>query len=125
MAASRVTTSPSWCSTGVASRPVHIGCSGWAYPHWRERLYPKGRPRRRWLARYGGVFRTVGVNTPFSRLPSEKAVGPWVPEPPAPFVFAVKASRYLTHVKRLKETPKYVTRFYEPLAPLVDSGKLG
>jgi uncharacterized protein YecE (DUF72 family) len=109
----------------VASRPVHVGCSGWAYPHWRERLYPEGLPQRRWLARYAEVFSTVEVNNTFYRLPSPKAVGTWVDETPDSFVFAVKASRYLTHVKRLKETKKYVKRFYEPLGGLVQAGKLG
>jgi uncharacterized protein YecE (DUF72 family) len=106
-------------------KPVHVGCSGWAYPHWRERLYPKGVPQRRWLACYAKHFDTVEVNSTFYRLASPSAVETWVEQSPPGFVFAVKASRYLTHVKRLNDTPVYVKRFYEPLQALTATDKLG
>jgi uncharacterized protein YecE (DUF72 family) len=102
-----------------------VGCSGWVYPHWRERLYPKGLPQRRWLACYAEHFNTVEVNSTFYRLASPAAVETWVEQTPEGFVFAVKASRYLTHVKRLIHLGPYIKRFYEPLGALVDSGKLG
>jgi uncharacterized protein YecE (DUF72 family) len=122
-----VTTSRSWSSTGTArvKRQVHIGCAGWAYPHWRERLYPKGLPQRLWLARYAERFDTVEVNNTFYRLPSQAAVEGWVEQSPPGFVFAVKASRYLTHVKRLREVPTYVRRFYESLDALTGTDKFG
>jgi uncharacterized protein YecE (DUF72 family) len=106
-------------------RPVHIGCSGWVYPDWRGRLYPEGLAQRRWLARYSEVFDTVEVNSTFYRLASPTAVETWVGESPDDFVFAVKASRYLTHVKRLKGLEQGIRRFYEPLERMVQSGKLG
>jgi uncharacterized protein YecE (DUF72 family) len=106
-------------------KPVHIGCSGWNYPHWRERVYPQGVPARRWLAHYAELFDTVEVNNTFYRLPRREAVAAWVAESPPGFLFAVKASRFLTHMKRLTDTGQGVRRFYERIEPLVRSPKLG
>jgi uncharacterized protein YecE (DUF72 family) len=106
-------------------KPVRVGCSGWNYPHWRERVYPKGVPQRRWLAHYATLFDSVEVNNTFYRLPKRDAVAAWVDETPEGFVFAVKASRYLTHMKRLTDLDRGVQRFYERIEPLVDSPKLG
>jgi len=106
-------------------RPVRIGCSGWNYAHWRERVYPKGLPARRWLEYYATLFDTVEVNTTFYRLPARSAVAGWVEQTPKSFLFTVKASRYLTHIKRLTDMESGVARFYERIEPLVESGKLG
>jgi uncharacterized protein YecE (DUF72 family) len=106
-------------------RPVRIGCSGWNYPDWRERVYPKGLPARSWLEYYATLFDTVEVNNTFYRLPSRSAVAGWVERTPNEFVFTVKASRYLTHIKRLTDLERGVERFYESIEPLVESGKLG
>jgi uncharacterized protein YecE (DUF72 family) len=106
-------------------RPVQIGCSGWNYPHWRERVYPKGLPARRWLEHYATLFDTVEVNNTFYRLPSPSSVAGWVERTPETFVFTVKASRYLTHIKRLADPERGVERFYEGIEPLVRSDKLG
>jgi uncharacterized protein YecE (DUF72 family) len=106
-------------------RPVHIGCSGWNYSHWRERVYPKGLPQRRWLEHYARLFRTVEINNTFYRLPRREAVAAWVKESPPGFLFAVKASRYLTHVKRLQDMGRGVERFYERIEPLLRSPKMG
>jgi uncharacterized protein YecE (DUF72 family) len=106
-------------------RPVRIGCSGWNYEHWRERVYPKGLPTRRWLEHYAKLFDAVEVNTTFYRLPKRSAVAGWVEQTPESFLFAVKASRYLTHLKRLTDMESGVRRFYERIEPLVESGKLG
>jgi uncharacterized protein YecE (DUF72 family) len=106
-------------------RPVHIGCSGWVYPHWRGRLYPKGLPQRLWLSHYAESFDTVEVNSTFYRLASPNAVETWLEQTPKDFVFAVKMSRYVTHVKRLTNVEAGIKRFYEPLAGLVESGRLG
>lgn len=106
-------------------RPVRVGCSGWNYPHWREVVYPRGCPQRRWLERYASLFDTVEVNATFYRLPSERAVAGWVEQTPSGFLFAVKASRYLTHVRRLRELPEGAARLYERLEPLRRSSKLG
>jgi uncharacterized protein YecE (DUF72 family) len=109
----------------LAAKPVHIGCSGWVYPHWRERFYPKDVPQRSWLEYYAKHFDTVEINNTFYRLPKPSAVEGWVEHSPPGFVFAVKASRYLTHIKRLKTLDPYVDRFYEPLEALTKSTKLG
>jgi len=107
------------------SKPVHIGCSGWNYREWRGVIYPEGLPARRWLERYAELFDTVEVNATFYRLPSESAVKTWAEQTPRRFVFAVKASRYLTHVKRLKTTGAGAKRFVDPLEPLAKARKLG
>jgi len=104
---------------------VRIGCSGWNYTHWRGVVYPRGLPARRWLDHYSALFDTVEVNTTFYRLPSITAVCGWAERTPADFVFAVKASRYLTHIKRLADMDQGVRRFYEQIEPLVGAGKLG
>lgn len=104
---------------------LRIGCSGWNYRHWRERFYPPGCPPSRWLAYYARSFDTVEVNATFYRLPTRKAVAGWVEQSPEGFLFAVKASRYLTHVKRLTDLGRGVERFYERLEPLLASPKLG
>ncbi len=104
---------------------VRIGCSGWNYRSWRGVLYPAGVPARRWLELYAERFDTVEVNATFYRLPSREAVAHWVEQTPSPFVFAVKASRYLTHVRRLRDIGDGVARFYERVEPLTDAERLG
>jgi uncharacterized protein YecE (DUF72 family) len=104
---------------------IRIGCSGWNYPHWRERVYPRGVPQRRWLEHYATLFDTVEVNATFYRLPTEAAVRGWVEQAPPGFLFAVKASRYLTHIRRLRDLEAGIRRFYERIEPLAQSPKLG
>ena len=106
-------------------KPVRIGCSGWVYRDWRGDFYPEDLPQRRWLERYAEVFDTVEVNNTFYRLPTLPAVQRWADETPPEFVFAVKGSRYTTHIKRLIDFEKYSDRFFERLEPLVSAGKLG
>jgi uncharacterized protein YecE (DUF72 family) len=101
-----------------------IGCSGWSYDDWRGRLYPEREPKRRWLELYASHFDTVEVNATFYRLPNRDAVRRWVDQTPDGFVFTVKASRYLTHVKRLGDVRSGVERFYERLEPLTRAGRL-
>jgi uncharacterized protein YecE (DUF72 family) len=104
---------------------VRVGCSGWMYDSWRGRLYPEREPKRRWLELYARHFDTVEVNSTFYRLARKTAVAGWVGQTPPDFLFAVKASRYLTHVKRLVDINEGIARFYEPLSPLLTSHKLG
>jgi uncharacterized protein YecE (DUF72 family) len=106
-------------------RPVRIGCSGWMYDSWRGRLYPEKEPKRRWLELYAQHFDTVEVNSTFYRLARREAVAGWVRQTPENFCFAVKASRYLTHIKRLADLDQGIRRFYEPLEPLLEAGRLG
>jgi uncharacterized protein YecE (DUF72 family) len=103
---------------------LHIGCSGWAYDHWREPVYDRA-PQRAWLELYAAQFPTVEVNTTFYRLPQLSMVEGWAARSPAGFLFAVKVSRYLTHVKRLASVAGMIDPLLERLAPLADAGKLG
>jgi uncharacterized protein YecE (DUF72 family) len=107
------------------ARQVRIGCSGWNYKHWREVVYPKGLPQRRWLEHYATLFDTVEINNTFYRLPRVTSVESWVAQTPPDHVFAVKASRFLTHIKRLTDMGEPVRRFYACIDPLVRSPKLG
>jgi uncharacterized protein YecE (DUF72 family) len=106
-------------------RELRIGCSGWNYKHWRERFYPKRLAPRLWLHHYAQLFDTVEINMTFYRLPKADVVARWVAESPPGFLFAVKMSRYVTHVKRLTELGPSLALFYERIAPLVASPKLG
>lgn len=104
---------------------IRIGCSGWSYASWREAFYPPRLPQRRWLEHYATRFDTVELNATFYRLARPAAVARWVEQTPAGFVFAAKASRYLTHMKRLTDLDRGVERFCASIAPLAESGKLG
>lgn len=111
--------------TGLAAAPpARVGCSGWNYASWKQPVYG-GAPARRWLELYAQLFDTVEVNATFYRLPTTKAVAAWVERTPPDFVFAVKASRYLTHVKRLRDLGSGAAKFYGCIDPLVRSSKLG
>jgi uncharacterized protein YecE (DUF72 family) len=104
---------------------IRIGCSGWNYRDWRGTVYPRDVPVRRWLAHYATLFDTVEVNSTFYRLAKPKAVAAWVADTPEDFVFSVKASQYLTHMKRLRDMETGIGRFYEAIAPLAESPKMG
>ena len=97
---------------------IRIGTSGYQYRHWRGVLYPQGLAQRRWLERYAELFDTVELNATFYRLPSPEAVDRWRDAAPAGFTFAVKGSRYLTHMKRLLDAGQGLRRFYGPIARL-------
>jgi uncharacterized protein YecE (DUF72 family) len=106
-------------------KPAHVGCSGWNYSDWRGRFYPPKAPVSRWLELYAEVFDTVEVNSTFYRLASRDAVARWVEQTPPDFVFALKASRYLTHIRRLRDMGRGIKRFYAPLEPLLEAGRVG
>jgi uncharacterized protein YecE (DUF72 family) len=88
-----------------------VGTSGWQYRDWRGRFYPDGLPQRRWLEHFAGRFATVEVNNAFYRLPDRSTFVQWRERTPEDFCVAVKMSRYLTHIKRLKEPAEPVARF--------------
>jgi uncharacterized protein YecE (DUF72 family) len=98
--------------------PAWIGTSGWHYPHWRGGLYPAKLPSGAWLGYYGKRFCTTEINNAFYRLPERSTFETWAAAVPDDFVFAVKASRYLTHVRRLREPSEPVTRLIERAAGL-------
>jgi uncharacterized protein YecE (DUF72 family) len=106
-------------------RRVWVGCSGWNYRDWREVVYPKGLPTSRWLEHYATLFDTVEVNSTFYRLPKRESVARWVEQTPGDFVFSVKASRYLTHIRRLTDLGGGVERFYARIEPLARTPKMG
>jgi uncharacterized protein YecE (DUF72 family) len=106
-------------------KPVRVGCSGWNYKDWREAVYPKGVPQREWLSHYAGLFDTVEVNATFYRLPARSTVETWVENTPDDFVFSIKASRYLSHVKRLRGIADGIARLRSRLEPLLSTPKMG
>lgn len=93
------------------SLPCCIGTSGWHYEHWRNRFYPEQLAKAKWLEFYAAHFATVELNNSFYRLPSEAAFANWRDSSPANFTFAVKVSRFITHIKRLKNTEEAVDKF--------------
>jgi uncharacterized protein YecE (DUF72 family) len=103
--------------------PLLVGTSGWQYAHWRDVLYPTGLPQRLWLERYAECFDTVENNNAFYRLPSREVFEGWRERTPPGFLTAVKASRYLTHIKRLKDPEEPVDRLMNAAGGLGD--KLG
>jgi uncharacterized protein YecE (DUF72 family) len=92
---------------------VHIGTSGWHYRHWRGGLYPASMPPRLWLERYAQRFSTVELNNAFYRLPDRSTFAAWAAVLPDDFVISVKASRYLTHVRRLAQPAEPVHRLMD------------
>jgi uncharacterized protein YecE (DUF72 family) len=94
-----------------------VGTSGWHYDHWRDRFYPRGLPKSRWLAYYAQHFSTVEINASFYRLPSENAWRAWRAQTPPGFVFAAKVSRFITHYRRLLGVA-------EPLATFLHRARL-
>jgi uncharacterized protein YecE (DUF72 family) len=100
-----------------------VGTSGWQYQDWRGRLYPQQLPQRSWLEHYAEHFATVEVNNAFYRLPEKSVFEGWRARTPADFWVTVKASRYLTHIRRLREPQEPVARLMERAAGLGD--KLG
>jgi uncharacterized protein YecE (DUF72 family) len=99
---------------------VRIGTSGWQYAHWSGDFYPRELPSARWFEFYARHFDTVELNTSFYRLPQAQAFDGWRRRAPAGFSFAVKASRYLTHVKRLSDPAEPLDRFWSRARRLGD-----
>ena len=97
---------------------VHIGTSGWHYKHWKGRFYPADLPASRMLDWYAKHFHTVEINNSFYKLPTEAALESWRDTTPAGFLFAVKGSRFLTHMKKLKDPEEGVARFMQRVAAL-------
>ncbi|WP_199035302.1 DUF72 domain-containing protein [Glycomyces salinus] len=99
---------------------VFVGTSGWQYKDWRGVLYPERLAQRRWLEHYSSRFATVENNGTFYRLPKPKTFTSWRSEVPEGFSMAVKASRFLTHIKRLKDPEEPVQRLMGAVDGLVD-----
>jgi uncharacterized protein YecE (DUF72 family) len=97
---------------------LRIGCSGWEYKHWRGDFYPADLPRTRWFEYYAARFDTVEINNTFYRLPEEETFARWAERAPRGFLYAVKASRFLTHMKKLKDPEEPVDRLFSRMRPL-------
>jgi uncharacterized protein YecE (DUF72 family) len=102
---------------GLAGR-VRVGCSGWQYKHWRGDFYPSDIPQSRWFDHYASSFDTVEINNTFYRLPEASTFASWAARAPAGFVFAVKASRFLTHMKKLKDPEEPLDRLFSRMSTL-------
>lgn len=102
---------------------LHIGTSGWSYDHWKGPFYPEGTSGPEMLSRYVENFRTVEINVTFYGLPSKETVENWKETVPDPFIFSVKASRYITHQKKLTDPERSTEKFFDRILPLGD--KLG
>jgi uncharacterized protein YecE (DUF72 family) len=92
---------------------IRVGTSGWIYPHWRGRFYPEAMPQSCWFAHYAAHFNTVEINNTFYRLPEATTFEHWREQAPEGFEYAVKANRYLTHQKKLREAGESLERFLE------------
>ncbi|WP_166040164.1 DUF72 domain-containing protein [Sphingosinicella sp. YJ22] len=99
---------------------IRIGCSGWNYKHWRELFYPKGLAARRWFAFYAEHFDTVEINNSFYRLPAPETFDKWREQAPPGFCYAVKANRFLTQAKKLKDCEEPLARMMPPFRHLGD-----
>lgn len=102
---------------------IYIGTSGWNYDHWRGPFYPDDLPSHEWLPFYAARFSSIEVNYSFYRLPAPSTLEQWHAAVPDDFVFAVKASRYITHMKKLKDAREPLQTFYERVEML--GAKLG
>ena len=97
---------------------IRIGCSGWQYRHWRGDFYPAGLPAGRWFAHYAQIFDTVEINNSFYRWPTPATFEKWREQAPRGFIYAVKAARFLTHMKKLKDPEEPLARTFESVKPL-------
>lgn len=92
---------------------VYIGTSGWQYPDFEEKFYPQDLPKKDQLGYYAQEFSTVEINNTFYQLPKEATIHQWVSQVPDNFVFAIKASRYITHLKNLLEPEESLPKFID------------
>ncbi|MFL6763209.1 MAG: DUF72 domain-containing protein [Sphingomicrobium sp.] len=92
-------------------RPIHVGCSGWVYKHWRGIFYPEGLPQKRWFDRYAEEFDTVEINASFYRLPLAATFDGWRQKAPEGFRYAIKVNRFITHMKKLRDCEQAMNDF--------------
>ncbi len=89
-----------------------IGTSGWNYRHWKGVFYPKNLPQRRWFIYYTEHFNTVEINATFYRRPKPATLTKWYKETPDNFIFSIKANRYITHIKKLRDVGEALHSMY-------------
>lgn len=95
----------------AAAARIHVGCSGWVYRHWKGRFYPADLPQKRWFEHYSAEFDTVEINASFYRLPLASTFDGWREKAPPGFRYAVKANRFLTHMKKLADCDDSLAEF--------------
>jgi uncharacterized protein YecE (DUF72 family) len=96
----------------------YIGCSGFHYKDWKGRFYPESIRPDGWLGYYSEIFNSVEINNTFYKIPEVKTLRSWIDQTPPGFRFSVKASRYITHMKKLIDSKPHVARFYKSIDPL-------
>jgi len=101
------------CDTCLTTVKIRIGTSGWHYNHWSGLFYPPKLPRSKWFEHYAEHFDTVEINNTFYQLPKEESFKNWHKQAPKKFLYTVKANRYITHIKRLKDPKDSLQRFFE------------
>jgi len=94
---------------------IRVGTSGWHYAHWTGRFYPADLPKSKWFEFYSKEFDTVEINNTFYQLPKKESVKKWYEKAPDNFVFTVKANRFITHIKKLKEASESLRRFLDTI----------
>jgi uncharacterized protein YecE (DUF72 family) len=104
---------------------LFAGTSGWAYPSWKPEFYPQKLAQKKFLRHYATQLNAVEVNYTFRQLVKESTLQNWLAETPAGFRFTIKAHQVITHIKRLKGTEEFVSRFLGTIEPLAAAGKLG
>src|SRR3954453_20044793 len=104
----------------TVSKRIRVGCSGWAYKHWRGVFFSGGLPQKRWLERCAEEFDTVELNNSFYRLPKPETFDKWRKQAPPGFCYAVKANRFLTQAKKLKDCEEPMERMMNAVRPLGD-----
>ena len=104
---------------------LFVGTSGWAYPTWKPDFYPAKLAQKKFLNHYATQLNTVEVNFTFRQLVKETTIQNWMQDTPAHFRFGIKAHQVITHIKRLKATDDFLSRFLTTIEPLASAGKLG
>ena len=97
---------------------IHIGTSGWSYKHWKDDFYPKTIKQKEWLAYYSKNFDITEINASFYRLPSQETLATWMNTVPKNFLFCPKMSRFLTHMKKLRDPEEPLERFFAIFEPM-------
>lgn len=97
---------------------IRIGTSGWSYDHWKGIFYPLKLPKTKWLTQLASIFDTVEINATFYRQPKPRTFEKWYAQTPDDFLFSIKASRFITHIKKLNDVQDSLNRFYQAIAPL-------
>ncbi len=98
-------------SNSADQRRIHVGCSGWVYRHWKGDFYPADLPQKRWFEHHSAAFDTVEINASFYRVPLKSTFDGWREKAPPGFRYAVKANRFMTHMKKLLDCEQPLGEF--------------